>query len=93
MVTRLRFLRASVSAPSGPVVRRMEALRVIYFLQDKGRHHIKIGFTDADDSQARRRPLQTGNPSELIILFTMDGTQEDEKKLHEQFSSARECGE
>jgi hypothetical protein len=66
---------------------------VIYFTQDLERHHIKIGFTAGDDAEVRRQALQTGNPSQLVVLFTMDGTRQDETNLHERFSASRECGE
>jgi hypothetical protein len=66
---------------------------VIYFTQDLERHQIKIGFTSGDDAEVRRQALQTGNPSRLVVLFTMDGTRQDETNLHERFSASRECGE
>ena len=66
---------------------------MIYFIQDRERNHIKIGFTDGSDAEVRRQALQTGNSSRLIVLFTMDGTRQDEKNLHERFSASCECGE
>lgn len=66
---------------------------MIYFIQDSARNHIKIGFTEADNAEVRRRALQTSNAAELKIIFTMPGDRKTEKELHEQFASSRECGE
>lgn len=66
---------------------------MIYFIQDRERNHIKIGFTAGDNAEVRRQALQTGNSSRLVVLFTMDGTKQDETNLHNQFSESRECGE
>ena len=66
---------------------------MIYFIQDRDRNHIEIGFTDGDDAEVRRQALQTGNSSRLVVLFTMDGTRQDETNLHEHFAASHECGE
>lgn len=66
---------------------------MIYFTQDSATLHVKIGHTNGDDAETRRRALQTGNPSELVVLATMPGERADETKLHQRFAPARVAGE
>lgn len=60
---------------------------MIYFMQDSGSLNVKIGFTASVGAEARRRQLQTGNPSRLVVLATMSGTEQDEGRLHKQFDA------
>jgi Meiotically up-regulated gene 113 len=66
---------------------------MIYFAQDETTFFIKIGFTDRDDAEARIRSLQTGNPSSLVLLFTMPGSQAEERAIHQRFATHRVRGE
>ena len=54
---------------------------MIYFLSILGGEYIKIGYT-AGCVEKRRDALQTGNPCEIEIMFTMDGTIKQEKEIH-----------
>lgn len=65
---------------------------MIYFLQDSQKHAIKIGFSTTE-AEARKSGLQTGNPSELIVLLTIDGDRATEKELHKRFASHHVLGE
>lgn len=65
---------------------------MIYFIQDMVTRLIKIGTTDADVNE-RLRSLQTGCPGELVLLQVDHGGQEQEARLHQQFSEDRERGE
>ncbi len=63
---------------------------MIYFMQDSGSLNVKIGFTASQDALAaevRRKALQTGNPSRLVVLAAMPGTEQDEAKLHQRFDA------
>lgn len=66
---------------------------MIYFIQAEGLGHIKIGFTDHDDTLQRLVQLQTGSPVPLRLLGTIPGTLNDEKTLHRRFASDRVQGE
>ncbi len=69
---------------------------VIYFIQDSEVLNIKVGFTASQETLAaevRRKQLQTGNPSLLVVLASMPGTEEDEGRLHKQFHKHRVGGE
>lgn len=55
---------------------------MIYAVHIQNSKWIKIGFTD--ESCARRiAQLQTGNPYEIEVLFTVDGSLKQEQALHE----------
>jgi len=54
---------------------------MIYFLSALGSEYIKIGFT-AQDIEKRISALQTGNPLEIKMMFTVDGTLKQEKEIH-----------
>lgn len=64
----------------------------IYFIQEEASGYIKIGFT-AGPVLHRLSNLQSGNPSQLILLLTLEGGQERESSLHRQFGYFRERGE
>jgi hypothetical protein len=66
---------------------------MLYFMQDSTTLHVKIGHTSGDDALVRRKALQTGNPSELVVLGTMPGEQSDETWLHRRFAHVRVAGE
>lgn len=65
---------------------------MIYFIQDTTVLNIKIGFTDGDPAD-RLKALQTGSPAPLVLLYTMRGDMDLERRLHERFASARVHGE
>jgi len=54
---------------------------MVYFMSVLGGEYIKIGYT-ANDVNRRRASLQTGNPYEIELLFTIDGTLKQEKEIH-----------
>lgn len=61
----------------------------VYFLECEGR--IKIGF--AKNVENRIRALTTSAPRPIRLLATMEGTRDDERKLHERFAIYRTHGE
>ncbi|MBC8877195.1 MAG: GIY-YIG nuclease family protein [Planctomycetes bacterium] len=65
---------------------------MIYFIRDEETGDIKIGLT-ASHPEGRRRACQTGNPRELVLLFQMEGSKQDEDALHERFADANVRGE
>src|SRR5262245_48533331 len=65
---------------------------VIYFIQDSATYAIKIGHTN-DDPYVRLDALQTGNPSELVLLTSMPGECFHEARLHRNLAAARIRGE
>jgi hypothetical protein len=65
---------------------------VIYFMQSGRGGPIKIGFTECT-AERRLAELQTGNPSELIVLTVLSGTQAQEKELHRLLAAHRIQGE
>lgn len=65
---------------------------MIYFIQDDSSFAIKIGYT-AGSAETRLGQLQTGNPSGLVLLLEMEGSQKDEAHFHWFFASLRERGE
>lgn len=54
---------------------------MIYFLSMLGGEYIKIGYT-GQCIEKRISALQTGNPCEIEIVFTIDGTLKQEKEIH-----------
>ncbi len=63
----------------------------VYFIQDNGAGHVKIGH--ADDPWARLATLQCGTPYELSIIRTVDGGQKIERWFHKRFAKHRIRGE
>lgn len=55
----------------------------IYFIQCQDTGPVKIGYTK--NVKRRRNELQTGNPYELKILLSIDGSELWEKDLHYHF--------
>ena len=64
---------------------------VVYFIQGESGGPIKIGHSF--DAKKRLRSLQTGHPDKLVLLGSFYGSQYDEHKLHEEFTSYRLRGE
>lgn len=67
----------------------------VYFLQRKNDSAapIKIGVSTQGGLARRLKSIQTGYPHKLVILATMAGGAEAEKRLHESFGHARMNGE
>lgn len=65
---------------------------MIYFAQCSATLNIKIGYT-GKKAESRLKTLQTGNPSPLVLLATMPGTETDEGALHRRFATACVAGE
>lgn len=65
---------------------------MIYFIRNEATEQIKIGFT-AGNGEDRRRDLQTGCPGELVLLWEIEGSRQEEAAWHERFAGARERGE
>jgi len=70
----------------------MGGRRLIYFIQDEGVNHIKIGFTE-QTLPARMGQLDTGCPSRMVMLCTIEGDRKKEDELHERFKDAWVKGE
>jgi len=64
----------------------------VYFIREEGTDRIKIGFTEKNPKE-RVKKLQTGNSNKLILLGSIDGTNQDENNLHREFSEERGNGE
>lgn len=60
---------------------------MVYFIQDTGSGAIKIGVSR--NPAARLADLQTAHHSELRLLGVMDGMEQQERQLHQQFSCIR----
>ena len=64
---------------------------VVYFIQMKHSHCVKIGV--AQDVAIRLRGLQSGNPEPLRLLCTFPGEHEHERLLHSALEATRLHGE
>jgi hypothetical protein len=64
----------------------------VYFIQEEGTHKIKIGFSEKHPN-GRLKDFQTGNSNKLNLLGYIEGTYEDESKLHREFNEERGNGE
>lgn len=53
---------------------------------------VKIGWT-GKDPRTRLAGLQTASPVKLVLAAFMEGSQSDERKLHEVFAPLRRRGE
>jgi len=60
---------------------------MIYVLEILNQKYIKIGYTK-DDIEKRISSLQTGNPFEIKLLFTVDGSILQEKTIHKALDDA-----
>lgn len=65
---------------------------MIYFIQAGKNGPIKIGHTNGDVKE-RLQQLQNGCPYELILLWCIKGTPEDEAYLHKKFKPEQIRGE
>lgn len=63
----------------------------IYFAQVGTGGPIKIGFSR--DVRRRLAALQTGHSERLNVLRVYEGSQDDERSLHQRFAAYRENGE
>lgn len=61
---------------------------MIYAVHILERKFVKIGFSAAEDVAKRIAELQTGNPFEIKVVLTVDGTLRQEKELHAALTSA-----
>jgi hypothetical protein len=64
----------------------------VYFVVCPETARCKIGFTKGK-VQKRIASLQTGSPSELVLIAMQPGTLETERKLHVRFADSRLHGE
>lgn len=64
---------------------------MIYFIQQGNEGAIKIGT--ASDPTERLKELQTASPLGLLLLTSIPGDSEYEKKLHKKFEAYRTNGE
>jgi len=62
---------------------------MIYFL--KANERVKIGYSH--DPANRVQTKQTSCPYELEVLMVIDGSEDEEHKLHSKFSNYRRSGE
>jgi hypothetical protein len=67
--------------------------RIVYVLQAEWGGPVKIGTSRRDRLDQRIREVQTGNPSRLILLRTLDGGHDREAELHRAFACWRLHGE
>ncbi|GEO18084.1 GIY-YIG nuclease family protein [Microvirga aerophila] len=63
----------------------------IYFIRQGTDGHVKIGF--ATNAAKRLDQLQTGHSEVLSIIRLLEGTKEDEVRLHQRFGELRLTGE
>jgi len=63
----------------------------IYFVQSIDGGPVKIGYTT--QLPKRLADLRSMNPRFLVLLASMPGTEDDERRLHERFSTTRLHGE
>lgn len=91
-------VRADGSSTSTPMrsallrKRSRHADGVIYFIQEGEDGPVKIGWTSMSPEQ-RLYSMQTGNPRDLRVIAWAPGSQDYEKKFHEQLGFARIRGE
>jgi len=65
---------------------------LIYFITQKDRKYIKIGYTNQTIKQ-RFSNLQVGNPQTLIVIDIIEGGEDYERRLHKLFHKDHERGE
>ncbi len=67
----------------------------VYFIQDSVTKMVKIGKTGINNSPARLKQLQTGNPSQLVLVRTIPTQQgfKLEKELHKKHINNHYRGE
>lgn len=60
---------------------------MIYFMSVLNGEYIKIGYT-GQDIEKRKSALQTGNPYEIEIMFSSEGTLKQEQEIHRSLTAA-----
>ena len=60
----------------------------VYFIKEDVSGNIKIGFSEKHP-KGRLKDFQTGNSNKLVLKGYIEGTYEDEAKLHNEFSKER----
>ncbi len=84
--------RQSPFGKEAPVkIEKTERDGEVYFILDKARKCIKIGFSK--NPEKRLKSLQTGSGSKLSLLKTVSGTYSLESKYKRQFASLKIQGE
>lgn len=71
--------------------RKLAGRGFIYFIEAAGRGTVKIGFSIAPEE--RLADLQTSAPDKLILVATVEGDMNREKRLHKRFANYRLTGE
>lgn len=67
---------------------------LLYAIQSTHGGPIKIGWTaSADTLTVRLRTLQIGNPQPLAVIWTQQGSRQDEQRLHWKYRQRRLSGE
>ena len=61
---------------------------MIYVVEVLQRKFIKVGFSADPDVSVRIAQLQTGNPFEIVPVFTIEGTLRQEQSLHSALNNA-----
>lgn len=65
---------------------------MIYFIQCQGTFRIKVGYTGSS-AEARKKELQTGSSSSLVVIGAMPGNKDTEARVHARLASSRDRGE
>lgn len=84
---RQRAVRSKQSIP----ITILNKMGFVYFIQEHGRGHIKIGYSAKPEF--RLKVLQAHNGVKLTMLKTFPGTQKAEKDLHKKFKHFHANGE
>lgn len=67
---------------------------IVYFIKEKDRPRVKIGYSSNSNTLVKRiRLFQTGNSDDLHIFAVIKGTEKYEKSLHKKFSNSKRRGE
>ena len=61
---------------------------MIYVIEILNQKWIKIGFSEEESCRVRLSQLQTGNPFELKLLMTANGTLRQEQSIHAALKTA-----
>jgi hypothetical protein len=57
---------------------------MIYIYWAKGTDFYKVGYTSRTEAEIRRKEWETGCPYSLAFIGSVDGTRNDESKLHKK---------
>lgn len=77
----------TITGISNEEVRRLEGIKVIYFVEAVGLDRVKIGHTD--NLSRRLRTLRGNCPVSLKVLAVIRGSRQEETVLHRRFAAAR----